>query len=99
MRSTIIASRMPNNNQINWVALKLKMRCSRSGSRCEVLTSDTLSSFDISFSCLQIRGAQLRKVRRGAYRVHLHLFDYSTRSGGSSPNTQSQMVAAFTGSG
>jgi hypothetical protein len=38
---------MPNKSQINWVALKVKMRCSRSGSLCDVLTADIRFPFDI----------------------------------------------------
>src|SRR5687767_5378740 len=40
MRRAIRASSRPRNSQINWVALNVKMRCSWSNSRRDVVTSD-----------------------------------------------------------
>src|SRR5688500_12244883 len=59
MRSAMRASRMPRPSQISWVILKVKMRCSRSGSRWTDLTSVILS-FDI-LTFFLIRGPDLTR--------------------------------------
>src|SRR3989304_2837436 len=55
MRNAIRPSSMPKSSQTNWVALKVKIRRSRSGSFCVVRTSDTLCS-DILTSSEQLAG-------------------------------------------